>query len=100
MQAVSDTILQPTLAPLRPDVGSFLFHGYDPASVVEPYRRAREAAAAAWTGKALRRHVRRQQLAALGAGPPVPRRLRPVRERVGPSHASSAGIGARGRNGP
>ena len=44
--AVSDTILQPTLAPLRPNVGSFLFHGYDPASVAKPYETARQAAAA------------------------------------------------------
>ena len=49
-QAVSDTILQPTLAPLRPNVGSFLFHGWDPGSVVKPYRDAREAATA-WNGK-------------------------------------------------
>jgi hypothetical protein len=44
--AVSGAILQPTLAPLRPNVGSFLFHGYDPGSVVRPYESAREAAAA------------------------------------------------------
>jgi len=44
--AVSETILQPTLAPLRPGVGSFLFHGFDPGSVVRPYQTAREAAAA------------------------------------------------------
>ena len=50
-QAVSDTILQPTLAPLRPNVGSFLFHGWDPGSVAKPYRDARQAAAA-WGGKA------------------------------------------------
>jgi hypothetical protein len=46
MRAFSQTILQPTLAPLRPDVRSFLFHGYDPDSVVRPYKSAREAAAA------------------------------------------------------
>jgi hypothetical protein len=50
LRAVSDTILQPTLSPLRPGVGSFLFHGYDTASVARSYRSAREAAAA-WTGK-------------------------------------------------
>jgi hypothetical protein len=50
IRAVSDTILQPTLTPLRPDVGSFLFHGYDPNSVVKPYETAREAAAS-WSGK-------------------------------------------------
>lgn len=44
--AVSATILQPTLAPIRPAVRPFLFHGYDPASVVRPYQTAREAAAA------------------------------------------------------
>lgn len=46
IQAVSDTILQPTLAPLRSDVRSFLFHGYDPGSVARHYETAREAAAA------------------------------------------------------
>jgi hypothetical protein len=50
LRAVSDTILQPTLTPLRPEVGSFLFHGFDRTSVVEPRRTAREAAAA-WAGK-------------------------------------------------
>jgi hypothetical protein len=45
-QAVSDTILQPTLAPVRPDVGSFLFHGFDPGSVVKPYETAKQAATA------------------------------------------------------
>ena len=46
LQAVSTTILQPTLAPRRSGVRSFLFHGYDPASVSRPYQTAREAAAA------------------------------------------------------
>jgi hypothetical protein len=46
IQAVSSTILQPTLAPLRPNVRAFLFHGYDPGSVAKPYKTAREAAAA------------------------------------------------------
>lgn len=46
LQAVSATILQPTLAPLRSAVRSFLFHGYDPASVLRPHHTAREAAAA------------------------------------------------------
>jgi hypothetical protein len=45
-QAVSGTILQPTLKPLRADVRSFLFHGYDAGSVAKPYESAREAAAA------------------------------------------------------
>lgn len=44
--AVSDTILQPTLAPLRSNVESFLFHGFDPRSVAKPYETARQAAAA------------------------------------------------------
>jgi hypothetical protein len=44
--AVSDTILQPTLAPQRPGVGSFLFHGYDPGAVAKPYETAADAAAA------------------------------------------------------
>jgi hypothetical protein len=46
IRAASDVIVQPTLAPLRPNVGSFLFHGYDPGSVARPYRSAKEAAAA------------------------------------------------------
>jgi hypothetical protein len=50
LRAISDTILQPTLSPLRPGVGSFLFHGFDPASVIAPHRTARDAAAA-WASK-------------------------------------------------
>ena len=45
-EAVSDTILQPTLAPARPDVRSFLFHAFNPNAVARPYGCAREAAAA------------------------------------------------------
>jgi hypothetical protein len=45
LRAVSDTILQPTLTPLRPGVGSFLFHAYDPGSVVGPDETAAVAAA-------------------------------------------------------
>ena len=44
--AISDTILQPTLAPIRPQVRSFLFHGYDPDSVNKQYTTAEEAAVA------------------------------------------------------
>jgi hypothetical protein len=44
--AVSDTILQPTLKPLRPNVGSFLFHGFDAGAVTKSYATAAEAAAA------------------------------------------------------
>ena len=29
--SLSDKIYQPTLHPLRPNVGTFLFHAYDPA---------------------------------------------------------------------
>jgi len=43
-QAVADTILQPTLRPLRADVRPFLFHAYDPASVAVNYTSAAEAA--------------------------------------------------------
>src|SRR5690606_3090173 len=46
LQSVSDTIVQPTLAPLRSEVGSFLFHGYDAGAVVTNYATAREAATA------------------------------------------------------
>ncbi len=47
--AVSDTILQPSLTPLRPGVRPFLFHGFDASSVVRNHASAREAAAA-WRG--------------------------------------------------
>src|SRR5262245_19484375 len=46
LQAVSDIILQPTLAPLRPDVRPFLFHGYNPGSIAKAFATAREAASA------------------------------------------------------
>ncbi|PRQ02453.1 hypothetical protein ENSA5_22710 [Enhygromyxa salina] len=45
-EAVSDMILQPTLAPLRPDVRPFLFHGFDEGAVARPHASAREAASA------------------------------------------------------
>jgi len=48
-QAVSDRILQPTLRPLRDDVRSFLFHGFDPGSAVRSYASAGEAVQA-WSG--------------------------------------------------
>ncbi len=44
-EAVSETILQPTTAPLRDNVRPFLFHGFDPGCVVRGYTSAREAAA-------------------------------------------------------
>lgn len=43
-RAISDTILQPTQAPLRTEVRSFLFHAFEPAAVVKPYATAEEAA--------------------------------------------------------
>ncbi len=46
MTALAGTILQPTLKPKRADVGSFLFHGFDPEEVDNPYGGAKEAAAA------------------------------------------------------
>jgi len=49
IQALSDRILQPTLTPLRKDVRSFLFHGYNPAAVARSYESPREAARA-WSG--------------------------------------------------
>src|SRR5262249_60406513 len=36
-QSVADQILQPTLKPRRGDVKPFLFHGYDPGGVVQPF---------------------------------------------------------------
>ena len=79
IRAVAGTIAQPTLAPLRPSVRSFLFHGYDPGSVVRPYNSAREAAAA-WSAagagrEAVRGDVCREQLAAVGSGSAIPRTI-------------------------
>ena len=45
LRAASGTILQPTLSPLRPDVGSFLFHAFAPDAVVQPETSAAKAAA-------------------------------------------------------
>lgn len=44
IKAVSDVILQPTLAPKRPDVKSFLFHGFDENAIAKNYTSAAEAA--------------------------------------------------------
>ncbi|MFN3743635.1 MAG: hypothetical protein ACK4TL_02910 [Hyphomicrobiaceae bacterium] len=44
-RAVSDAILQPTLRPLRPDVGSFLFHAFSPEAVATPETSVEKAAA-------------------------------------------------------
>jgi hypothetical protein len=49
-RAVSDIILQPTLSPLRSEVGSFLLHGYEPDAVARNYESA-GAAAAAWRSR-------------------------------------------------
>jgi hypothetical protein len=46
MEAVSGTILQPTLYPLRASVGSFLFHAFDPGGVQGVHKDAGQAAAA------------------------------------------------------
>jgi hypothetical protein len=46
MRAVSGTILQPTLSPLRADVRSFLFHAFDISAVANVPKDARHAAAA------------------------------------------------------
>lgn len=48
-EAVASKILQPTLTPLREDVRSFLFFGYDPSTEARPSRSPQEAAAA-WSG--------------------------------------------------
>jgi hypothetical protein len=48
--AVASRILQPTLTPLRNDVSSFLFFGYDPTAVARPYRSPQEAAKS-WLGE-------------------------------------------------
>jgi len=49
-EAVASKILQPTTAPLRDDVLSFLFFGYDASAVERPYTSAREASRA-WSGE-------------------------------------------------
>ena len=48
--AVAETILQPTLAPLRADARGFLFHGFDAAAIARHYGSAEEAARS-WSGK-------------------------------------------------
>jgi hypothetical protein len=48
--AVAETVLQPTLAPLRADARGFLFHGFDPAGLECRYDSAEEAAHS-WSGK-------------------------------------------------
>jgi hypothetical protein len=87
-EAVSDKILQPTLAPLRPNVIPFLFHAYDTASVVCRYASPIEAARA-WAGEGNARKPygltyvgnnwqRWSQLA------PFLRAIEPIRESLGP----------------
>lgn len=44
LTALGGRILQPTLHPRRSDVGSFLFHGFDPTQVARNYGTAEEAA--------------------------------------------------------
>jgi hypothetical protein len=44
MTALGGRILQPTLAPRRTEVGSFLFHGFDVKAVARPYASANDAA--------------------------------------------------------
>jgi hypothetical protein len=46
LAAVASQILQPTLTPLRDDVTSFLFFGYDPTAVERPYSSPQQAAKA------------------------------------------------------
>lgn len=46
LTALGSRVLQPTLDPRRSDVGSFLFHGFDPAQVARNYATAEEAAQA------------------------------------------------------
>lgn len=44
-RATSDLILQPTLSPQRPEVGSFLFHAFAPDAVATPEASVEKAAA-------------------------------------------------------
>ncbi len=46
LHALAGRVCQPSLVPEKPDVASFLFHGFDPDQVVAPYDSAREAASA------------------------------------------------------
>lgn len=46
LSALGGRIVQPTLRPRRGDVGSFLFHGFDPGGVARHYETAEEAARA------------------------------------------------------
>jgi hypothetical protein len=48
-EAVADKILQPTYKPLRTDVRSFLFHGFDPASAPRQHA-TKELAVKSWLG--------------------------------------------------
>ena len=93
MQAVSDTVLQPTLAPLAPEVRSFLFHGYDPGAVAARTECARRGRCMAQED--VRRDVCRQQLAALGAGPPIPRGLSAGARQGGAGVSGRLGLGQR-----
>jgi hypothetical protein len=45
IDAISDMVLQPTLAPRRDDVRSFLFHGFDSGAIARNHVSARDAAA-------------------------------------------------------
>ena len=103
IRAVSDTILQPTLAPLpRRTCSSFLFHGYDPGSVAKPLRiGARGSGCVAWTAEKPygvmyvgSNWQRWEQVA------PLPRRLCAGPRARSARPAWSAGTGARGRTGP
>ncbi len=69
-QAISDRILQPTLAPLRSDVRPFLFHGFDPSAVVRPYSSPRGGlmGRSQRLTETVRAGVHREQLAALDTG--------------------------------
>jgi len=58
------TFLQPTLTPLRDDVSSFLFFGYDPSAVALPYSSPEEAAKA-WA-KTAPNHATSSMLATTG----------------------------------
>jgi hypothetical protein len=49
IEAISSTVLQPTLAPLRPNVRPFLFHGFNADAVAKKHASAKEAAQA-WLG--------------------------------------------------
>jgi hypothetical protein len=81
--ALSEVILQPTLAPRRPGVRSYLFHGFDPAAIAARHSSAREAAAA-WSTKPYGVMYVGSNWQRWTQVRPFLERYAPVRDKVGP----------------